>query len=89
MSTVIPLIDEKVYLSPHELFVLTGRKQRPKQLAWLKAERWRHTKDADGNPLVSRDYWRKRMVEGHEEVAAPPLPEWVPGFMLQRERKRA
>ena len=87
MSTA-QILDASAYLSPLELFVLTGKKQRPAQIAWLKRNHWRHTV-AGGNPRVAREYWRKRMVDGGEEVVDQPA-EWTPGFLaLQPQRKRA
>lgn len=66
------------YLAPDELFELTGRRQRAKQVAWLRRSHWRYAIDAAGRPLVARDYWRRRMVEG--DTAEATAGPWEPQF---------
>ena len=72
------------YLTPAELHALTGRKQRPAQIAWLREKRWRHTVTASGDPLVARAYWHRRLVEDAEK---PETPE--PTFAALRAKRAA
>lgn len=72
---------DEAYLAPDELHALTGRRQRPAQIAWLRANRWRHTADADGNPRVARAYWLRRMVDERTpdpEVVGPKFDSLPP-----------
>ncbi|MCC6193680.1 MAG: DUF4224 domain-containing protein [Deltaproteobacteria bacterium] len=65
------------YLSPVELFELTGRRQRPAQIAWLKANRWRHAVSDRGDPRVLRAYRDKRLLDGDTPVAEPERPNFA------------
>jgi hypothetical protein len=69
------------YLSPLELHALTGRKQRPAQVQWLRNNRWKFVPDADGAPKVLRDYWRRKLLDD----AAPAVPVRIaPDFTAVR-----
>lgn len=58
------------YLTPAELFDLTGRKQADKQVAWLKARKWRHETTDQGKPRVLRAYRDKRLLEDDRRPVA-------------------
>lgn len=51
------------YLSPAELAELTGHRQRPAQIAWLKRRRWRHEVSGRGDPRVLRAYRDRRLLD--------------------------
>ena len=65
------------YLSRAELEELTGRKQRPLQIAWLKARRWRHEVSDRGDPRVLRAYRDKKLLDDKTEVNEVVRPNFA------------
>ncbi len=79
-------VNNTPYLSPDELFELTGHRQRPAQIAWLREKHWRHVVDADGKPKVTREYWHRKMIE---DADMPELEIVAPNFDALRPKPRA
>lgn len=52
------------FLTPEELYRLTGAKSREVQCEYLSSRGWRFETDRVGSPLVARAYFHARMVEG-------------------------
>lgn len=66
-----------MFLSADELSELTGRKQRARQIAWLKANKWAHEVNDVGRVLVLRSYFEARL-SGQVAIAVPlrSEPNW-------------
>lgn len=65
------------YLTHSELLELTGRKQRPAQIAWLRVNRWRYAVDANGTPRVLRAYRDKRLFDREVEAVETVGPDFA------------
>jgi hypothetical protein len=65
------------YLTRADLHELTGRQQRPAQIAWLRKHRWRFTVTADDEPRVLRAYRDKRLLDEAQAVAEAPEPNFA------------
>ena len=76
-------MSESTYLSPTELHELIGTPVKSLQIAWLRDGRWRYTVSRAGHPRVTRDYWRRRMVEG-DASEAPKARVLRPNFSVIR-----
>ena len=59
-----------MFLTPAELYDLTGYKRRADQLAWLKARGYKHEINALGRIIVSRAHVDHKLGAG-----VPPAPE--------------
>jgi Domain of unknown function (DUF4224) len=63
-----------LFCTPEEIATITGYIQRSKQLAWLKANHWKHETNARGGIVIARGYAEKRMGVG--QYVEPSQPEW-------------
>lgn len=67
-----------MFLSPEELAVLTGRRMKSLQIAWLKREGLPFRVSATGHPVVVRS-----VVEGRPAEPAAPRG-WSPRVVAAR-----
>lgn len=64
----------QLFLDDAQLRQLTGRSQKSRQIAWLRAEGIPFRVNATGHPVVT---WSA--VEGRREAGAPsPAASWTP-----------
>jgi hypothetical protein len=87
---VIPItlqisLPAELQLSPDELESITGRKTPRTQIAWLKANSWEYTLDADEGLLVGKLYAHLRLA-GLHPAGLTPGPAGAGGFNMAATR---
>jgi len=62
-------VSESLFLSPDELAEFTGRKLQSAQQKWLQSAGYAFTVNANGRPIVARDYILARLGVAVSTVA--------------------
>jgi len=79
-----------VYLTPEELFRLTGYKQRARQRQWLRAREWAYEVTAQGEIRVLRAYRDQRLgVAGIAKTIENASAAGFNAFYFQKPSERA
>jgi hypothetical protein len=68
-----------MFLTPEELFTLTGYKMRRQQIAQLKRMGIAFWLNASGRPVVA-----SAMFQGSDKMAPPPTKTWEPSWGANR-----
>lgn len=69
----------RTFLSPEEIAVLSGRKNKSMQIDALRQMGVPFFINGIGHPVVARS-----VVEGGKAVAEPPKKEWVPAVLRKK-----
>ncbi len=69
-----------LFLTPDELYELTGFKAAHCQARWLDQNRWRYAPDRHNRPKVARDYFNARIGA----TAANQVNQVNPALMLEQ-----
>jgi len=57
LTSLLPLpAANETTLTPEEVKRITGASEKKLQIAWLTANRWKHTTDRHGVPVIGRLY---------------------------------
>lgn len=64
------------YLSEDEIRFITGYKQRARQAAWLRDNRWKFDVDKDNTVRVLRSYRDQRLSSNKTYVRKPKRPHF-------------
>ena len=55
-------MSEQEFLTPDEIFSLTGYKHKAEQVKWLREHAWRSEVNSNGFPVVGRWYARMKLA---------------------------
>lgn len=62
-----------MFLTPDELYALTGKRQKGKQIDFLRGQAIQFYVNSSGHPVVPRS-----AVEGHQKEQQPQIGGWQP-----------
>jgi len=74
------IMPDSEFLSPDELFEVSGYKHVASQKEWLDKNGWTYVVNAGGRPVVSRLYSRMRMAGITPTATGVQVSAWKPDF---------